>query len=126
MLHTLSLMLHGYGSDAEAFRRDTKMDEAAVKRGYGEVYVTGSHYEQDKTSATGWNSGIGESSSDDVVSMKLNGSHRFSQAPAIEDVIEYFVSINNLNKNIKDNISDKVKIEKNIAMKVKNRSGRSL
>ncbi len=63
-------MLHGYGSGAENFRLDTKMDEVARERGYVVVYVTGSKNEQDKTSSIGWNSGIGDSSSDDLGYLK--------------------------------------------------------
>lgn len=63
---TLILMLHGYGGSAETFRTDTGMSAVAVENGYGVLYVTGAKNSNDKTSATGWNSGIGISENKDV------------------------------------------------------------
>ena len=60
------LMLHGYGSSGEDFRLLTKMDIQANERGYTVVYPTGMASPEDKTSAAGWNSGIGDSSADDI------------------------------------------------------------
>lgn len=68
-------MLHGYGSDAVAFRRDTKMDEDALKRGYVVVYVTGQKNDLDITSSNGWNSGIGNSTNDDIGFLKTLASY---------------------------------------------------
>lgn len=63
-------MLHGYGSNAESFRLDTKMDQSACPQGYTVIYVSGSTTPEDKTSALGWNSGIGISSVDDTGFLK--------------------------------------------------------
>lgn len=60
------LMLHGYGSTGEDFRLLTKTDAEANARGYAVVYPTGAPTPEDPTSANGWNSGIGVSSSDDI------------------------------------------------------------
>lgn len=170
------LMLHGYGSTGEDFRLLTKTDAEANARGYAIVYPTGAPTPEDPTSANGWNSGIGVSSSDDIgflralarwlqeryglsrnetyaagfsnggfmmyrialegqdefaavagvaammpeamwaarpgtlhisvlqingtkddaVPMKLNGTDRYTRAPAIEDVIAYFADANGL------------------------------
>ena len=62
----LILMLHGYGSNAESFRSTTLLDEDATRKGYAVVYVTGASDPEDKTSSTGWNSGLKDSSKDDV------------------------------------------------------------
>lgn len=64
------IMLHGYGSNASAFRQITGMDVDAVKRNYIVVYITGAPDRNDPTSARGWNaswnSGLRESDKDDV------------------------------------------------------------
>lgn len=64
------LMLHGYGGNASAFKRETGMDEQATLRNYIVVYVTGVSDKNDPTSAGGWNSDIasenGEYVKDDV------------------------------------------------------------
>ena len=59
-------MLHGYGSTAEAFQLDTQMNKTACPQGYAVVYISGISNPKDKTSAPGWNSGIGDSDVDDV------------------------------------------------------------
>lgn len=64
------LMLHGYGSDAKSFRLSTGIDVPANLRGYSVVYVDGVPNPDDPTSATGWNSGIGDSTVDDVGFLK--------------------------------------------------------
>ena len=62
----LVLMLHGYGSTAEAFRTMVHFEKEAVPAGYGIVYVSGAPDPNDATSAGGWNSGIGAEGNDDV------------------------------------------------------------
>lgn len=62
----LVVMLHGYGESAEVFRQKTFFENEANARGYAVVYITGAPTPEDPTSATGWNSGIGTSSNDDV------------------------------------------------------------
>ena len=186
------LMLHGYGSDAQAFRLSTKLDEEAIKRGFVVIYVTGLKNEQDKTSATGWNSGIGNSTNDDigflkelacyfqkkynlsrqntfaagfsnggfmmyrlaieaqdtfaavasvagmmpesmwalkkkkanisllqingtkddVVPMQLNGSSKYSKAPAIEEVMDYFITANGLTQKQTQQLSSTAELTK--------------
>lgn len=63
-------MLHGYGSSAQAFDTDIKMEEDALKKGYVVIYVTGATNKNDSTSGAGWNSGIGDSDSDDIGFLK--------------------------------------------------------
>ena len=60
----LIVMLHGYGSTAETFRRDTGFHKAANAQGYTVVYVTGAPG-PDRTSATGWNYETGGSGNSD-------------------------------------------------------------
>lgn len=55
-------MLHGHASTAEAFRSDVMIDEDACPRGYVTVYVT--------SDTDSWNSGIGDSDSDDIGFLK--------------------------------------------------------
>ena len=62
----LVVMLHGYGESAEVFRQKTSFEKEGNSRGYAVVYVTGASNKYDSTSATGWNSGIGTSSNNDV------------------------------------------------------------
>lgn len=62
----LVIMLHGYGESAAAFMQKTAFDQEANPLGYAVIYVTGAPSPEDKTSATGWNSGIGISSNKDV------------------------------------------------------------
>lgn len=185
-------MLHGYGSSAQAFCTDIKMEEDALKRGYAVVYVTGATNKKDSTSGAGWNSGIGESDSDDmgflealagymqekyhltrdntfaagfsnggfmmyriavegqdtfaavvsvagmmpekiwkaknktayisllqingtkddVVPMNSNGTAQNNKAPAIEEVIDYFVSANKLTQKQTEELSEKAELTK--------------
>ncbi len=186
------IMLHGYGNVAESFRTETMMDEVANERGYVVVYVNGMANDNDKTSATGWNSGIGNSdrddlgflktlasymqdkykltreqtfaagfsnggfmmyriavegkdcfagvasvagmmpeamwdikseasdvsilqingTKDDVVPMNSNGSAKYSKAPAIEDVMDYFATANLLTDMKKEKLSEKSELIK--------------
>lgn len=62
----LVVMLHGYGESAESFRQKTSFEKEANERGFAVVYVTGAPSPEDKTSANGWNSGIGASGNKDV------------------------------------------------------------
>ena len=62
----LIVMLHGYGESAEAFKGKVHLEERACEKGYAVVYVTGAPDPNDKTSANGWNSGIGEGGNEDV------------------------------------------------------------
>lgn len=62
----LVVMLHGYGESASAFMQKTDFEQEANPLGYAVIYVTGAPSPEDKTSATGWNSGIGISSNKDV------------------------------------------------------------
>lgn len=62
----LVVMLHGYGESAEGFKGKVHFEERACEEGYGVVYVTGAPDPNDKTSANGWNSGIGEGGNEDV------------------------------------------------------------
>ena len=54
----LILMLHGYGQTAESFRLQTSFEKDANQLGYTVAYVTGTPNPNDRTSSTGWNSGI--------------------------------------------------------------------
>ena len=51
-------MLHGFGGNAENFKKDTHFEEVALPRGYAVVYVS--------SSSAGWSSGAGLDKSDDV------------------------------------------------------------
>lgn len=62
----LVIMLHGYGESAESFRKKTAFEADATPLGYVVCYVTGAADPGDKTSATGWNSGLTESGNDDI------------------------------------------------------------
>lgn len=62
----LMVALHGYGSDADSFARDTALHETANPAGYTVVYVSGISDPDDKTAATGWNSGLKETGNDDA------------------------------------------------------------
>lgn len=62
----LVVMLHGYGESASALMQKTAFEQEANPLGYAVVYVTGAPSPEDKTSAAGWNSGIGISSNKDV------------------------------------------------------------
>ncbi len=59
-------MLHGYGTKGETFETQTNFTTSANARGYAVVYLDGIPDPDDKTSSTGWNSGIKNSSKDDV------------------------------------------------------------
>lgn len=59
-------MLHGYGSSAKDFKLQTGFSTSANSRGYSVVYIDGIPDPDDKTSSTGWNSGIKTSSKDDL------------------------------------------------------------
>lgn len=63
---TLVIALHGYGSDGDAFSRDTNLHEALCPQGYTVAYVTGMPDPDDKTAATGWNSGLKKTGNDDA------------------------------------------------------------
>ncbi len=75
----LILMLHGYGSTAEAFRRDTGFHEDANKKGYTVVYVTGAPNPGDATSAAGWNYDAIDSGNKDVDFLKALVSYMEDQ-----------------------------------------------
>lgn len=60
------IMLHGSASDGKAFRVYTGMDEPANARGFCVVYVDGVANPEDRSSPSGWNSGIGDSPVDDI------------------------------------------------------------
>ena len=62
----LVLMFHGAGSDASAFINMTLLKYSATELGYAIAYVNGIRNAEDSTSTSGWNSGIGSSSVDDV------------------------------------------------------------
>lgn len=62
----LVLMLHGYGGNAESLRSTVHFEEDANPLGYAVVYVTGASDPNDPTSASGWNSGLGQNGNDDV------------------------------------------------------------
>lgn len=188
----LVVMLHGYGESAEVFRQKTSFENEANARGYAVVYITGAPTPEDPTSATGWNSGIGTSSNDDVaflcdfvnelckkysfdrnrvyavgfsngafmthrlaieandtfaavvsvagmmpekmwesrpekceigvfqitgekddvVPKNSDGSAKYAQAPAIEEVIEYYVDMNGLSLEEKSTVGKKSTLEK--------------
>lgn len=188
----LVVMLHGYGESAEAFRQKTSFEKEGNARGYAVAYITGAPSPEDATSATGWNSGIGVSSNndvdflcafvndicetynldrnhvyvvgfsngafmthrlaveagdtfaavvsvagmmpesiweskpdkceigvlqitgekDDVVPKNSDGSAKYSKAPAIEEVLDYYVSVNGLSKAEEINLGKKSTLEK--------------
>lgn len=60
------LMLHGYGSDADSFARDTEFYRTAVPQGFAVIYVTGAPAKDVKTSATCFNGGSAIGGNDDV------------------------------------------------------------
>ena len=62
----LVFMLPGYGNTAESFRRMVHFEQDANKLGYAVAYVTGAQNPDDRTSAVGWNYGIGNNKNDDV------------------------------------------------------------
>lgn len=62
----LVVMLHGYGESAESFRQKTAFEKEGNAQGFAVLYVTGAPNPEDKTSANGWNSGIGASGNNDV------------------------------------------------------------
>ena len=62
----LVLALHGYGSDADSFARDTALHETLCPAGYTVAYVSGIPDPEDKTAATGWNSGLKKTGNDDA------------------------------------------------------------
>lgn len=66
----LIVMLHGYGNSGESFRLETGFEKQANPAGYAVAYVTGSANPEDLTSAVGWNSGLGDSETDDVAFLK--------------------------------------------------------
>ena len=49
---------------------------------------------------------------DDVVPMKETGSDKYSKAPAIEEVMDYWAKANNLSESSKSELSDKATCEK--------------
>lgn len=51
----LVVMLHGYGSSAQSFIRQTEFEKDAVSRGYAVLYISGVPIPTVKTSSTGWN-----------------------------------------------------------------------
>ena len=62
----LIVMLHGYGQSAEMMRGNVHMEETALPKGYGVVYVTGATDSSDSTSSTCWNSEVSENQNNDV------------------------------------------------------------
>lgn len=186
----LVMALHGYGSDADSFARDTLLHESLCPEGYTVAYVSGIPDPDDKTAATGWNSGLKKSGNDDagflsalacylqkeyklnekrlvavgfsngafmthrlatdesriftdivsvagmmpqyaweerpdeapvnvlqisgtkddVVPQKRNGSDKYSKAPAIEDVMDYYAESSKLDATVIEPISDKAEI----------------
>lgn len=66
----LVLMLHGYAGSGESFMNDITFDESAVKKGYAVIFADGISDPDDKASAPGWNSGIKDSSKDDLAFLK--------------------------------------------------------
>lgn len=66
----LVLMLHGYAGSGESFMNDISFDEKAVKKGYAVIFADGISDPDDKASAPGWNSGIKDSSKDDLGFLK--------------------------------------------------------
>lgn len=188
----LLIALHGYGSDGDSFARDTGLHEALCPKGYTLVYPNGIPDPDDKTAATGWNSGLKETGNDDagflsalacylekeyslstkqcvaagfsngafmthrlaidgnkvftdivsdagmmpqyaweskpekatvnvlqisgtkddVVPQKRSGTDKYSKAPAIEDVMEYYASSSGLDKVSAETLSKKAEITK--------------
>lgn len=92
----LVILLHGYGNTAKSFRSSIHFEEKANPLGYAVVYVTGAANPGDATSAVGWNSGMSAEGNDDVVPKNSDGSAKYSKAPAIEDVMDYWVKANGL------------------------------
>lgn len=63
---TLMVMLHGYGSCADAFAGYTGMTEPSISKGYTLVYPEGKSDPEDNTASVGWNSGLKETGNDDA------------------------------------------------------------
>ena len=66
----LVIMLHGYGNSAESFMNQITFDEKAVKEGFVLLFVDGIPDPDDKASTSGWNSGLKDSSKDDLGFLK--------------------------------------------------------
>ena len=66
----LAIMLHGYGNSAESFMNQITFDEKAVKEGFVLLFVDGIPDPDDKASTSGWNSGLKDSSKDDLGFLK--------------------------------------------------------
>ena len=62
----LVFMLPGYGNTAESFRHMVHFEQDANMLGYAVAYVTGAQNPDDRTSAVGWNYGVGNNKNDDV------------------------------------------------------------
>lgn len=60
------IMLHGYSGSSEGFQRDSGMNKTADEYGYAVVYPQAISDPTDKTSGTGWNSGLKDDGNDDV------------------------------------------------------------
>lgn len=60
------IMLHGYGESGEGFCNKVHLEEEACERGFAVIYVDGASDPNDATSASGWNSGIGNEGNNDV------------------------------------------------------------
>ena len=66
----LILMLHGYAGSGESFMNDISFDEKAANENVMLLFVDGIPDPDDKTSASGWNSGLKDSSKDDLGFLK--------------------------------------------------------
>ena len=66
----LIVMLHGYGDSAESFRSRVHLERTEGAENMVVAYVNGAKNPNDKTSARGWNSGIGTEGNDDVGFLK--------------------------------------------------------
>ena len=62
----LVFMLPGYGNTAESFRNTVHFEQDTNMLGYAVAYVTGARNPEDRTSAVGWNYGVGSNKNDDV------------------------------------------------------------
>ena len=66
----LVLMLHGYAGSGESFMNDISFDEKATKKDFVLIFADGITDPDDRASAPGWNSGIKDSSKDDLGFLK--------------------------------------------------------
>lgn len=91
----LIFMLHGAGGSAAGFKQQTAFDAAAGQRGYAVVYVDGLPNPADRTSMTGWNSGLTENYPvDDLCFLKALAAY-FQEKYGLSPAETFFAGFSN-------------------------------